>query len=132
MDLFGVCYSFRLKFFHSFATNNVILCVRNIPSCFPTSYCESYNQFTFVVRPSSKRSSKSARSNRPGQGNGGLPKRSWDHNDMKLYKNSEQIGGLVETEEKMYSEVKSLLTERLDVLSRMRHELKEGNPHLRR
>ncbi len=84
------------------------------------------------VRPSSKRNSRSVRSSRPDQGNGGPPKRIWDHNDMKLYKNSEQIGGLVETEEKMYSEVKSLLTERLDVLGRMRHELKEGNALLRR
>ena len=62
--------------------------------------------------------------------NNGIAKRHWEAEVRGLYKSSEKIGDLLERERNLNNEVESLLTARLDVLSRMKTELREGSSYL--
>ncbi len=64
------------------------------------------------------------------QSNNGITKKHWEAQVKGLYQSSEKIGDLLERERNLNSEVEALLTSRLDTLSRLRNELKEGSPHL--
>lgn len=64
------------------------------------------------------------------QSNNGITKKHWEAQVKGLYQSSEKIGDLLERERNLNSEVESLLTARLDTLSRMKTELKEGSSYL--